>query len=162
CWISPVSGSVAARTASRVTSPAGAPEITLPPASPVSLAAPHPTVARYSFSAGVRYPRSRVALPTPATRPPAPLGSRAPPCQRLVGGPRPGDKFLHLAGAFWQGVLDEGQRRGVPQPGLAPNLGADEPGGALQRRGRALLVVRRTVDRVVDRGLAQVAGDLGV
>src|SRR5216684_3396073 len=82
--------------------------------------------------------------------------------QGLVRGAGPGDQLLHVLRAFWQGVADEGQRRGVPQPGLAPDLRPDEPGGALQRGRGARLLVRRAVHGVVDRRLAQVTGELGV
>src|SRR5262249_26386171 len=162
-----------------------------PSASQVSVAWPSLMVARYSFSASVKCPSRRVALPIPATSTPVAMGSRVPPwptrrgpaggggpgptacgglppglstmtspsaaltglgptpgagailvlfvvlviggdavgirvtgghgplpdlCQCLVGGPRPGDKFLHVVSVFGQGVLDEGQRWGVPQP----------------------------------------------
>src|SRR5215472_9448454 len=228
CWISPVSSCAAARTAARVIPPAGAPAMTLPSASQVSVACPSLIVARYSFSVRARCPSSRVAFPTPTTRTPVASGSSVPawptrlvPVRRrsfattscevhpaglsmmsspsadwlvieailaagrvrrgtvgvwvtgrlrafprrgegLVRGARTGDQFLHVTSTFGQGVPDELQRRRVPQPGLAPDLGPDEPGRALQRGRGALLLLRRPVHGVVDRCLAQIVGDPGV
>src|SRR5262245_21514455 len=233
CWISPVSGRAAARTASRVSAPAGAPEMTSPSASAVLVAWPSRMVAWYSFSASARCPSSRVAFPTPATSTPVAKGSRVPPWptrrvpvsrrsrattswevspaglstmtspsaavmsparasrgalvlvagfgrdavgvgvtgrlsalpdlgQGLVRGTRLGDQLLHVPRALGQGIADEGQRWSMPQPGLPPDLGPDEPGGALERGRGARLLIRRPVHRVVDRRLAQVAGEPGV
>src|SRR6516225_9430287 len=60
--------------------------------------------------------------------------------QGLVRGASLGDQLLHVLRAFWQGVADERQRRGVPQPGLPADLGPDQPGGALQRGLGARLI----------------------
>src|SRR5215468_4182477 len=222
CWISPVSSCAAARTAPRVTPLAGAPAMTLPSASHVSVACPSLIVARYSFSVRARCPSSRVALPTPTTSTPVASGSSVPawptrlvPVRRrsfattswevhpaglsmmsrpsavwlvieavlpvgrdtvgvwvtgrhrafarrgqgLVRGAGLCHQFFHLARALGQGVADELKRRRMPQAGLAPNLGPDEPGRALQRGRGGRLLLGRPVYRVVDRRLAQVARD---
>src|SRR5215471_16520717 len=78
CWISPVRSRAAAWTAARVTPLAGAPAMTLPSASQVSVAWPSLIVARYSFSVRARCPSSRVALPTPTTSTPVASGSSVP------------------------------------------------------------------------------------
>src|SRR6516165_9834666 len=222
CWISPVSSRAAAWTAASVTPLAGAPAITLPSASQVSVAWPSLIVARYSFSVRARCPSSRVALPTPTTRTPVASGSSVPawptrlvPVRRrsfattswevhpaglsmmsspsavwlvtetvlpvgrdavgvgvagrlrafprrgqgFVRGAGLGHQFFHVACAFGQGVADELKRRRVPQPGLAPHLGPDEPGRALQRGRGTRLFLSRPVHRVVNRRLAQIVGD---
>ena len=64
-----------------------------------------------------------------------------------------------MLGALGQGVAHEGQRGGVPQPGLAAHLGPDQPGGAGERGSGVGLFLRRPVDGVVDRRLPQVAGE---
>src|SRR5215468_4450751 len=222
CWISPVSSRAAAWTSASVTSLAGAPAMTLPSASQVSVAWPSLIVARYSFSVRARCPSSRVALPTPTTSTPVASGSSVPACptrlvpvrrrsfattswevhpaglsmmsspsavwlvietvlpvsrdtvgvwvtgrlrafarrgQGLVRGAGLCHQFFHLARALGQGVADELKRRRMPQAGLAPNLGPDEPGRALQRGRGGRLLLGRPVYRVVDRRLAQVARD---
>src|SRR5215467_8871615 len=82
--------------------------------------------------------------------------------QGLVRGAGLGHQLFHVARAFGQGVADELKRRRVPQPGLPPHLGPDQPGRALQRRRGARLLLGRPVHRVVDRCLAQVVGYPGV
>src|SRR5205085_1113567 len=91
---------------------------------------------------------------------PHPAASRTGP--RRVRRARLRDEFLQVGGALGEGVADERQRRRVPQPRLPPDLGADEPGRALERRRGRRLLLRRPVHRVVDGRLAQVVGDAGI
>src|SRR5215469_12959917 len=77
------------------------------------------------------------------------LGALAGGGQRRVRGPGLRHQLLHVLCALGQGVAHEGQRRGVPEPGLAAHLGPDQPGGAGQRRRAARLLLGRPVDGVV-------------
>ena len=78
CWISPVSAAAAALTRASVSPSAGAPDTTVPSASPVSVAWPSRMVARYSFSVRARWPSRRVAFSTPTTSTPVAMGSSVP------------------------------------------------------------------------------------
>src|SRR6185503_7857674 len=52
---------------------------------------------------------------------------------------------LDVSGVLRDGVLDELQRRRQPDAGPAAHLGAQHALGALQRRGRRLLLIRASV-----------------
>ena len=77
----------------------------------------------------------------------------------LVGLPGLGQQLVEVPGVLRQRVVDELQRRHVPQPELLADLGADQPLGGLERRRRGGHLRLLAEDRVEHRRLLRVAGD---